>query len=365
MNRLVPILVLLIAVGAGVWFWPRGTEVTDQMLRQTRAELLMELETLWIKNGMKRSDGYIYAVDVGHLLIHAVRVGDKALYETVKAGTLDSLVIDRKDDPYTQGFVGWRVRPGRPLDASGTTEALRIARGLWGGARRFKLPADRAMALKIIHGYARHAYIDQGVWLVRNYFNFQTRSFANDSFLVDYDPDLIADIARETGDDDLEELARRSYGAVQSASSPVGLFHTLIQPDLRTIMPDAPVTVFSPNDVIQVNNACTVAETIAHGDFDTAMRLLEFVTDQGRGLKRAYYGRTGEAVEATPADSTAWSCLVRLAATLKRPKAMNMFLGMAYPGWRWLIEHRVRRPFATTEAVLAIDAVLETNRKTP
>jgi hypothetical protein len=362
MKRALLITFLLIFVGLVAWSWLRRPVVTDSMLTQVRSELLMELESLWNKSGMRRSDGYIYAVDVGHLLIHSALVGDRPLYEKVKGATLETLIVDRRDDPYTQGFVGWRVRPGRPLDASGTTEALRIARGLWNGSQRFELPNDRALALKILDGYRRHAYMDQGVWLVRNYFNFETRSFANDSFLVDYDPDLIREVAKATGDAELKELAERSYAAVLSALSPAGLFHTLIQPDLRTIMPDAPITVFSPNDVIQVNNACTVAETVTEGDHDTAVRFLDFVAGEGRRLKRSYYGRTGDEVDTTRADSTAWSCLVRLAAHLNRPKEMNFFLEMAYPGWRWLLDNRVRRPFATTEAILAIDAALELNQ---
>ncbi len=32
---------------------------------------------------------------------------------------------------------------------------------------------------------ARHAAEEQGVWMIRNYFNLGTRSFANNSFLVD------------------------------------------------------------------------------------------------------------------------------------------------------------------------------------
>ena len=95
-----------------------------------RVRLLSNMETLWTRRGMRRPDGYIYAVDVGHLLIHAVQLGNQELYELVRNAAIEHLVRDERDDPYTKGFVGWRVRPGRPLDASGTTEALRIAKGL-------------------------------------------------------------------------------------------------------------------------------------------------------------------------------------------------------------------------------------------
>ena len=69
----------------------------------------------------------------------------------------------------------------KALDASGTTEALRFAEGLWEGARVFGEPADRELALLVLRAYRRHEYVDQGIWLIRNYFNLQTRAFATNS----------------------------------------------------------------------------------------------------------------------------------------------------------------------------------------
>jgi len=156
----------------------------------------------------------------------------------------------------------------------------------------------------------------------------------------------------------VKALAERSYALVESAFVPFGLFHTLVQPDVKTIMPDAPVMVFSPNDVIQINNACAVAGTITTGRAPMAHALVNFARDQGADLKRAYYGRDGQPVDSTPADSTAWSCLVRVAAQLGSEAAMDDFLTMAFPHWVWLANDGEPRPFALLEALLALDAVL-------
>ena len=341
--------------------WPKQPPSHDE-LRTVYHQLSQRVGDLWDSGQLRRPDGYTYAVDIGQLLIHAVQSDQKALYLSIRDAAIPHLIRDDQKDPYTQGFVGWRYQPGMALDASGTTEALRIAAGLWMGAQRFHLKDDGALAMMIIDGYGRHAYIDQGTWLIRNYFNFHTRSFANDSFLVDYDPDFLTDMAAHVGDAKIEALAERSYGLIESAFAPVGLFHTLVQPDVKTIMPDAPIMVFSPNDVIQINNACAVAATIAKGRPSMANALVNFAYAEGMGLRRAYYGRDGQPVDSTPADSTAWSCLVRVAALLERPTARDRFLLAAFPHWQWLADAKEPRPFALIEALLALDSLLAPSR---
>lgn len=342
-------------------FYP-WTALPPDELPALRDALERRAHALWQGDGLRRPDGCVYTVDVGHLLIHAVGRGDRALYETVRP-VARALVHDEASDPYTRGFVPWRSCRDRAPDASGTTEALRVARGLWSGGARFERPDDRALARLIVDGYGRHAAEEYGVWMVRNYFNFQTRAFANDSYLVDYDPDLIAEMARETGDAGLADLARRSTALVRAAVAESGLIHTLVQPDVATIMPRAPVPIFSPNDIIQLNNACVVAETVVHGAPEVGQRLLRFALARGDRLVRAYYGRTGEPVDDTAADSTAWSCLVRLAARLDAAGtgvdgAVTALLPHAAWGWRWLTLDDEDRPYSTMEALLALDALL-------
>ena len=136
-----------------------------------------------------------------------------------------NLIRDRKDDPYTRGFVPWRYKQGEAPDASGTTEALRVAKGLWlRAAHVFNSTADADLARIVLGGYGAHAIVDQGIWMVRNYFVFQTRAFASNSFLVDYDPDLIREIADTTHNADLSKLADNCLKAVQLSVAPAACF---------------------------------------------------------------------------------------------------------------------------------------------
>ena len=166
----------------------RETPDEPEGARRTKAEL-HRLTRARVEAGMlARTDGYVYAVDVALLMIFAAGESDEVMYATLRDFALEHLVVDDGDDPYTRGFVLWRYCDGVAPDASGTTEALRIAEGLWRGSKAFGFDADRETALLVLDGYARHAAEEQGVWMIRNYFNLGTRSFANNSYLVDYAP---------------------------------------------------------------------------------------------------------------------------------------------------------------------------------
>src|SRR5262249_49510478 len=157
--------------------------------------------------------------------------------------------------------------------ASGTTEALRLAEALWRGG-------DRERARLLLAGYARHAATDQGIWLIRNYFNFATRAFATNSFLVDYDPDFLAEVARAEPDGPWADLATRSAALVGRAATEAGLLYDVVQPELRTLTPGLDLAVFSPNDVVQLANAATVAERAIATRPEVALPVLRFAMER-------------------------------------------------------------------------------------
>ncbi len=231
---------------------------------------------------------------------------------------MKTLIRDDPQDPYTQGFVPWRLHPGQNPDASGTTEALRLSRGLWLGSKAFNRPADAELALKILDGYSRHAAVDQGIWIVRNYFGFGNRAFASNSFLVDYDPDFIREIANERNDATLNKLADNCYTVINSAVAPSGLLHDIIQPEVATLYPELNLAAFSPNDVIQFSNCCTTAIGVAVGLPNLSRKILAFALNRLEDLRVYYLGRTGEPHNAKSAAVYEYSILARLAARLGR-----------------------------------------------
>ncbi|MGH9392091.1 MAG: hypothetical protein ACRD1Z_21005, partial [Vicinamibacteria bacterium] len=268
------------------------------------------------------------------------------------------LVLDSDDDPYTRGFVLWRVRDGVPPDASGTTEALRLAEGFWRGSLAFDRPQDRERALTILDGYARHQAEEQGIWMIRNYFNLGTRSFATNSFLVDYAPDFLAEAGAATGNADLLDIAEKSYALIERAQSKSGLLYDVIQPEVKTLLDDERMVVFSPNDAIQISNSATVAAGSVKGRPGVARRVLDFCHSRMPELKGTYYGRTGEIARDKRPGIEAWASLVRIAIALERDDALEAFYPflVSNAGRKWRIPDDAWL-YVVAELLLGLQAV--------
>ena len=305
-----PAVALILVAGCG------GVAAPEEV-----AELegrLAERVRTWIGDGqLARQDGFVYAVDIGQLLIWSAEAEDAELYDALRP-TVDTLILQNPDDVTTHGFVAWRLQDGEPPDASGTTEALRVAEGLWRGSAAFNRPADRELAHLVLTGYARHVAVDNGVWFVRNYFNLGTRTFATNSFLVDYGPDLLAEVASSSTQEAREELAEvaaRSYALLDRARAPSGLVYAIIQPEVATLM-DTSLLVYSPNDVVQLSNSATAALSGVRGEPHVGLGVLGFATSRLPRLDTAYYGRTGEIANRRRPGLETWAVLTRLAVAL-------------------------------------------------
>jgi hypothetical protein len=326
--------------------------------RRTKEELHRLAKERVLEGRLHRADGWVYTIDVSLLMIFAAGEGDLELYRALERFASAKLVLDSADDPYTRGFVLWRVREGTPPDASGTTEALRLAEGLWRGSLAFDRLQDRERALMILDGYARHQAEDQGIWMIRNYFNLGTRSFATNSFLVDYAPDFLAEAAEATGDRELLSIAEKSYALIERAQSDSGLLYDIIQPEVKTLLDDERMAIFSPNDAIQISNSATVAAWSVKGRPGVARRVLEFCHARMPELKGTYYGRTGEIARDKRPGIEAWASLVRLAIALERHDALEAFYPflVSNAGRKWRIPDEAWL-YVVAELLLGLQAV--------
>lgn len=315
------------ALGAGcpATPWP-GPEAT----REALTALHKEVRDRVLAGDLARANGFAYAVDVGELLRVAARLDDEQMYRALREFAVHRLIVDDPDDPYTRGFVLWRRTPA-PVDdddlpdASGTTEALRVSEGLWEGAEAFGAAADRDLALAILDGYQTHASEAAGLLLIRNYFNFGSRDFATNSFLVDYAPDYLARVAREHDRHDLAGLAAGSYEVIRAAGSPAGLIYDVFQPEMATLFDDERTLLYSPNDIVQTSNAVAIAATALEGAPEVASRVLRFCRERMPELRLAYYGRTGEAARQKRPGIETWGSLTAMSVRRGDEDAMRAF----------------------------------------
>jgi len=277
--------------------------------------------------GLARGDGYRYGQDVAQLLLYAARRNDSELYTTLLPAA-HTLIQQNPDDPYTAGFVLRRVKSGAAPEASGAAEALWMARALWNGAAAFGRNEDRALALTILDGYAKHAYVLQGVWLARRSFDFADRSFANLSTLPAYQPDFLAEAERREGRTGWRGFAERSYGLLERTATPSRLLLPVIQPEVGATWPGAGLDVYAPNGLTSLEDSCLGAEGAVNGLPKLAGGLLDFVVERagksaGR-LRTLYSVEDGGAAGDTPLSADGYACLVRIASARNHAEALAL-----------------------------------------
>ena len=287
--------------------------------RSTAAKLDIEIRRWLRTNGPQRRDGFLYGMDVALTMLYAAERGDQTLYLQLQPAA--GKVIQTAGDPYAQGFVLWRHQDGTPPEVSGATETALMARALRAGAAAFNRAEDAALALKVLDGYARHAYELQTVWLVRKYFSFPSRTFANLSMITNYQGDLFAAVEREGGRGEWAGFAERSYALLERAQSPSKLLYPLIQPEVGATYPGLGLDVYGPNGLVPLEDSCTAAEGAVRGIPRLAARVLDFATARSHrnryGRIYAYFdGREGDPVGEGALSSTAYACLGQLAAAL-------------------------------------------------
>jgi len=289
------------------------------------AELRKALGGASPEAALSRRDGYLYGQDVAALLLYAARRNDAELYGKLVPVAL-KLVQQNPDDPYTAGFVLWRAKAGQKPGSSGAAEALWMARALWTGAASFKRDEDRKLALAVLDGYAKHAYVLQGVWLARRGFDFSRRTFANLSTLPAYQPDFLAEAERSGGGKDWRGFAERSYALLERAATPSHLLLPVIQPEVGANYPGAGLEVYAPNGIAPLEDSCLGAEGAARGLPNLAAGLLDFaVAHAGKagGRLSAFYSvEDGLAAGDAPLSAGGYACLSRLASARGHAEAL-------------------------------------------
>ena len=351
-------------------FLPRIREMRATLHQRVRPWALAVNEGGIARKEGKPDDHHTYTVDIGQLMWHFAMMSDSEPYTALRDFAARYLIVDIKEDPFTKGFVLWRQNPEQKPDASGTTEALRIARALWAGAHAFNRPQDAELALTVLDGYARHQTVDKGVWMICNYFNFGTRGFATNSFIIDYDADFLREVAEAHREKDAErhrkltELADKSYEVMRGAVAPCGLLYDLLQPELKTMYfdPDDKLRVwyFSPNDVVQTNNASTTAATVAKGAPEVAEGVLAFLLSRAAKIYIHYYGRSGERVQDRGIGAPEYAAIARLAALAGNKSATATFVERALSYWETIVS----RPqdygaWIASELLLGFHAILD------
>ena len=331
-------LLLLILLLPALWLVvrdlppPPTPAPADEVVEQLRDTAMTVVQD----GHLARTNGAVYAVDIGQLATYAALAGDRELFDPLRQVILNQLLVQREPGDIADGMIAWRtlVDPAPDQlakDASGTTEALRAAEALWRGVEAFGYEEDRDVVRRIVDAYCRHATPPgETPWMVRNYFNLHPNvwHFITNSFLVDYDPDLLLELADAFDQPAWRDVAERSAQLIGKAQTPAGLLHQMIRPEVATVMPGfADNGLYSLNNVEQISNVLTVAERCAIANPAVARRVLDFAKQRLPKLALYYDATTGDRIDppgrtAHPGVET-WAPLLRLAIKLNDTEAID------------------------------------------
>jgi hypothetical protein len=292
--------------------------------------LVTELGRRVLRGEMARADGYTYGMDVGQALTELALAGRREPYEKLRGLALQHFIYRSAENPWADGFVIWRLKPGARPDASGTAEALRLAEGLRAGARELGYGDDAGHARDILRAYLKHATVDHGIWLIRNYFNLETRSFASNSYLFGYDADLLRQAAAD--DPAFAEAARQTAQMIERLATREGFLQEILQPEILTAFPVGVSPAFSPDGVRSVLNSCTVLERATVAAPAQGRRLLALVAAEMERQRAAgarhpslpLYWQFDRPLAKPRAGVAVYGCLARLAHRLRQPVAAEL-----------------------------------------
>lgn len=263
-------------------FIERDPAITDKENRI----LMAVLEEMKRRGGLPlRPDNWAYAIDFGNLMVYAAQRGNVELFRLLSDRVRRDYLVTQSNDPNALYTVAWRHRAGRVNEASGTTETLRMVEAYWTAGERWDNDFYRRLAYLMARAYARHQTSNEfgEEWFIRNYYNYQTKAYATNTFLVDFAPDLLRRVAEYMQDPALRAVADKSAEFVAAAQVEAGLFHAMYQPEITTLY--ANITYFSPNGIIQMIDSIEAALGIAEYAPERAHRTFAFA--------QAEFERTG------------------------------------------------------------------------
>ncbi|MGC4074602.1 MAG: hypothetical protein QM760_19295 [Nibricoccus sp.] len=321
---------------------------------------------------------YVYTVEVAQAMEHFAAARLLEPYLKLREFAVKHLIVfyDPKES-YTKGFVIWRCVPVRRPTRRGRPRCCGSPGALWRGADAFGRTEDRAVAVTIVEGVrpapdgAGGRLDDQQLLRVR--VQELRDELVRHRLRHRLPPGGVRLAPGEAGRGRPGQAVQGDWPTtagewMRQTPSPCGLLYDLVQPELKTMYWGLDVCFFSPNDVIQTNNACTTAMTVARDVPEVAKGVLSFLlrrVQQSGGIHRYFYGRNGEPVNKMKLGPAEMMSAAMLAAKLNDPAAVGAFidLGMVYwqsiaartvdtlpevDAWAWLV----------SELLIGIDVLL-------
>jgi hypothetical protein len=221
-----------------------------------------------------RPDGFCYAIDLAEIMSAAVETEDSLLFARAYEILKKHYIIR---DSWIDSTILWRYNPGGTIDASGTAETIHCAYSIFLAYKKWKNEEYKRVSYSLAKAYIKHGFmLDSNRFLVKNYFNYQTRTLSENTWMINQRPDVLKMIGEENGDLDMINKANMMYNAIIRAYVKDGFFHSLYDIGVRTVIPTS-LGYYSPDGIFPLISSIDIGISIFQFNEKPSKQILEFI----------------------------------------------------------------------------------------
>jgi len=263
------LLILLLLQSCSVIY-----KVDQDKIQKFRFQVASELRKRLSLGLPLRPDGYCYAIDLAEIMQAGVESDDSLLfiraYEILKRNYIVR-------DSWIDSAVLWRYKPGAGIDASGTAETIHCAYAIFLAYKKWGIEEYKRVSYSLAKAYLKHGFmIDSDRFLVKNYFNYQTRTLSENTWMINQRPDFLMLIGMENNDKDMLEKSRLMYNAVIKAYVKNGFFYSLYDIGIKTVVPTSS-GYYSPDGFSPLISSIDIGISIFQFNKEPSKQILEFI----------------------------------------------------------------------------------------
>ncbi|MCS7229325.1 MAG: hypothetical protein RMJ81_08750 [Candidatus Kryptonium sp.] len=270
MKKLILIILLALQSCSTIY------RVDIDKIRELKVRATGELKKL-IEQGLPfRPDGFCYSIDLAEIMHMAVEIDDSIIFRRAYEIIKRNYIIR---DSWIDSSILWRYKPGSEIEASGTAETIHCAYAIFLAYKKWKVKEYKQVSYSLAKAYFKHGYmIDSNKFLVKNYFNYQTRALSENTWIINQRPDFLMAIGIENNDAQMIEKAHFMYNAVMQSYVKNGFFHSIYDIGIRTVIPSSN-GYYSPNGIFPLISSIDIGISIFQFNSKPSQQIFKFIHD--------------------------------------------------------------------------------------
>jgi hypothetical protein len=260
-------------------------EEIQQMMHRARGRFLQR-----VSNTLPyRFNGYAYAIDLGNILRFAAATNDRQLFDSAYAAVMKYYLMKETGDAKADYTLLWRTKPGQFRDASGSAETINAAEGFWRGYERWNDLDLKSLAQRMAIAYLGHgSWTDDGRFYVKNYYNYVTKTYSENTWLLNQMPHVLLRIGRGCKDTNMVNYAIGMAKFLRNGIVFPGISKEMYDPGIGTVIPGQ-TGYYAPDGFYAFLSTVDVNKGLLPFYPKLAPRFIDWVSEHLNDLRGIYF----------------------------------------------------------------------------